>query len=371
MTEVKPPVIIVGTGRNGSSLVLRLLDGSPDLLCYPIDFNYFKSFATETWRRKLRNNIASFLFRGYTSNILKYYYFCRWLEFENKMVSESVLPNLDQNNLEQHDTKGIMSSCLHAEPIEVVINYFREFCLHYSSFSPEARLVFKTTESSRLADYIRMFPGAQFVHVVRNPVDTYASMKRSLFFKSKHLWYEGGDALKEIVDVRWNSHVDELRREIEAGSDAHIIVRYEDIIEQPEHEIQRITDFLNVKPSPQPKMQTILGGRLLQKTYSNPSQKDAVTPIEVTSGLADKLSYTPVLEDREKDLINLLTRENQKYLKYNTVHSIPRHRRLMLRWLYPSKWELTHIYRPFRTLLFLLRRRIWIKKKLSESTNQR
>ena len=50
---------IFGAGRNGSSLLMRLLDGSPGLWIYPIELNYLRSFAPRSLRSAVKRTLAS------------------------------------------------------------------------------------------------------------------------------------------------------------------------------------------------------------------------------------------------------------------------------------------------------------------------
>ena len=49
---------IFGAGRNGSSLLMRLLDGSPGLWIYPIELNYLRSFAPRSLRSRRETDVG-------------------------------------------------------------------------------------------------------------------------------------------------------------------------------------------------------------------------------------------------------------------------------------------------------------------------
>ena len=64
---------IFGAGRNGSSLLMRLLDGSPGLWIYPIELNYLRAFAPRTVKgtvKRLLSACASTL-PGHTGDTIK------------------------------------------------------------------------------------------------------------------------------------------------------------------------------------------------------------------------------------------------------------------------------------------------------------
>ena len=60
----------MGTGRNGSALLLRLLDGSPDLWVYPIELNYLRMLGKRRKKKhlllnKIRNRVFGFNYDDY------------------------------------------------------------------------------------------------------------------------------------------------------------------------------------------------------------------------------------------------------------------------------------------------------------------
>lgn len=89
----------------------------------------------------------------------------------------------------------------------------------------------------RLPQLLALFPDAQFVHVIRDPRGSVASMKRLG-------WWGGGVA---EATQRW-------RRAIESGikardryrADQYLEVRYEDLVADPASELARVCDFLAV-----------------------------------------------------------------------------------------------------------------------------
>ena len=63
METNKPQFLnIMGTGRNGSTLLMRLLDGSPNLWVYPIEFNYLRKFGKRKKKHLLFNKIRNRVF---------------------------------------------------------------------------------------------------------------------------------------------------------------------------------------------------------------------------------------------------------------------------------------------------------------------
>jgi len=102
----------------------------------------------------------------------------------------------------------------------------------------------KTPYYVLFADHIaQLFPGAQFVHLYRDPRDVAASYL-------EQYWVRGGTALRIANYVR---HV---FRQVERaaqrlGPERFCAVRYEDLVDHPERELRRLCDFLGEDYDPE------------------------------------------------------------------------------------------------------------------------
>jgi hypothetical protein len=102
---------------------------------------------------------------------------------------------------------------------------------------------------------------------------------------------------------------------------------------------------------------------------SNSSQKGVGTPRNVAAHLESQVSYLNVLEQREVQLIRMLTDKNAEYLGYSKGSTNPLDLQiskgsLLLKWWWPDKWEIKFWYHPFDMLWFMFKRRLWIVGRL-------
>jgi hypothetical protein len=78
-----------------------------------------------------------------------------------------------------------------------------------------------------------MFPNAQFVHIVRDGRDVFCSYQNVPFLSSK-----------DVIEVafEWLYNVTTLQRDLAATN--YIEVKYEDVVQSPEQEMQRVCELL-------------------------------------------------------------------------------------------------------------------------------
>jgi sulfotransferase family protein len=95
----------------------------------------------------------------------------------------------------------------------------------------------KTPYYVLLTEHIgRLFPGARFIHLYRDPRDVAASYL-------EQYWVQGGTALRVANYVlHVFRRVDQAARHL--GPERFCAVKYEELVEHPERELRRVCDFL-------------------------------------------------------------------------------------------------------------------------------
>ena len=224
--------------------------------------------------------------------------------------------------------------------------------------------LFKSIETAYLQDYENRFPEMRFIHIMRDPVKVCSSQKRSIMEnKSLPASYLGYDWLSCMLDKRWLPHARFLD---ERQNDArHFVVRYEDLIQNPGREINRMAEQLGVAAPERSTVQTIFHN--LDKTSwgGNPSKKNVETPAEVVSDLQERHNYEEVLSPREIDLIAVKTRNLLEQFGYESPSSEATLAKLTFQYLLLDKWELVNWRSPrliLRGLFGILYRRIFLYK---------
>lgn len=99
----------------------------------------------------------------------------------------------------------------------------------------------KSPENIRRIDYLfRLFPDAQFIHMIRDPRDTLASMKQQAA-TYKPYWAK---FTAEVTAPEWVKCIESGQRWRD-HSQQYIEVRYEKLVADPKAELLRVLEFLN------------------------------------------------------------------------------------------------------------------------------
>lgn len=90
------------------------------------------------------------------------------------------------------------------------------------------------------------FEDYRFVHVVRNPIDAFASIK----------WFKRGTPRPNRVDLvpwlhEWNESASLALHRSHAQPDRYCLVRYEDVVARPAETLTRICEVAGVAPEPE------------------------------------------------------------------------------------------------------------------------
>lgn len=335
---------IFGTGRNGSTLLLRLLDGIADCYVHPVDITALAPFDDlahlRTVRKRSHNNTTARPLR-YLSRTLQARSLWRYFRVQADEVRQDYLDNTVEPISPGPDvsdvfpTRGAMTL---SEFLPTFLDDMAAWLCPAVSEEESRKLMFKCTETSYLADYRQHFPGMKFIHIVRHPFDTWSSMKRTLMVaRSRPVFYLGGNTLRSFIEYRWIPHI----RFIEKHRDDpdHVIVRYEDLVRSPTEVIHRIADRLGVRPPKEPDVQTLLGGRHFKAAQFNPSQPGVRTPERAAADLATKHRYESVITEREKALIRYRSGTLADGLSYLGDQPTVEKSALVRQWLDKDEWD--------------------------------
>ena len=334
---------LFGTGRNGSSLIGRLLDGLQDTYVHPVEELFLTAFDDLAHRGRLTRLVVqnctthrlTHLDDTLSTGLLGRYYRPS-LDLLLKYCSETVGPPSELRSLDLEDVLP-RSSC-------TVEDFTRGYLGGIAArVRPDINFqhhLFKSIEVAYLADYEQRFQDMKFVHILRDPVVVCSSQKRSLLEnKAVPASYLGYDWLTCMLDKRWLPHARFIAER--RGDPRHIVVRYEDLVAEPVIEIGKIAAGLGLMPPPRPSVQTIFHDLDKANWGGNPSKKGVDSPTEVVADLQKRNSYEEVLTQREIDLIAVKTRDLLPGLSYQSPSgaSLAEVRR---QYLVPDKWEFMH-----------------------------
>ena len=107
------------------------------------------------------------------------------------------------------------------------------------------------------------FDDYRFVHVVRNPVDGFASVK----------WFKRGTPRPNEVDLipwlhEWNESATLALHRSHARPDRYCLVRYEDLVAQPADVLERVCKVVGVAPEPE-RMLEMTAGEATESSFGD------------------------------------------------------------------------------------------------------
>lgn len=203
------PVLIGGVNRSGTSLVRQLVGSHPEIALPPLEFEFFKRLAIPS------HELSMCELRRFVDEMLELPKVSGWgLDRRSVLTYASADPS----------ARGLFVAALRA----------------YANSLGKPRFGDKTTGNEHhIRTFDRWFGGRYtFVHVLRHPVATFAST----------CWYGGGEhRLDSRVWAReWTRSVLIALHARRTRKDRYVVVRYEDLVRDPEGELRRICSCAHV-----------------------------------------------------------------------------------------------------------------------------
>jgi hypothetical protein len=207
------PFLIVGAGSSGSTLLSVLLDHHPRIACGPElsvfnkkkiygDYFIFQSMLQRRLSKGLSTN-GHAEYRPFFFNLSAYF----WTE---KQLIE------------------LADSC---------DNYYQFFCCFFERYlkKRDKKIWGEKTGSNAYCvdEFVKLFPKARIIHLVRDGRDAFCSLAQrpgNSFFHSASHWLYNAAAAYRFKDMNY-----------------YLELRYEDLVSQPDNQLRRICDFLEVE----------------------------------------------------------------------------------------------------------------------------
>lgn len=238
------PVIIITTGRSGSTLLQRYLNASPELVVWGEHGGFISG---------LSNTYNNFMNAPHLQKMLSL----------GRKHSSSLLDSEASVNVDIEWTNNFTSEDLRNAFRDLIVNVFT------IGLPSEKRWGFKEIRYKRkeVRFLKELFPEAQFIFLLRNPIDTLASMvaaweKGSDIWENK-LWKRDKSVLRELQDII-SKHVTRVMPIIESIQTLHhnnvgFLVRYEVLKQDPASVLRQLFSFLNIEMISNKKIQSIAG----------------------------------------------------------------------------------------------------------------
>lgn len=302
-------IAIFGSARDGSTLLMRLLDGASGIWMYPIELKFFNQLmgSHELALRRLLPRTTPRSQLGATS-----------LE----AFARFQLGQLEQQYASQAEDRVTVGEAALTAPGPTVgfgegLAWFLRRAAAACGADPANELAFKTTEAREKQLYEAVLPGLRAIHIVRHPLDQFESTKRTVAERPGFLyWYLDDASVLERFVQRWRAHCGHALRAVARDPQRNILVRYEDLTRDPVDEVGRVVAWLGVAMPTEPAVQTIFGGKRLARLPDNPSKAGVETPQAVVRDMHTVYGYEPAATPFERVRVVEATADLMRDLGY-------------------------------------------------------
>ncbi len=204
---LKNPVFIVGTGRCGTSLLVRIMDSHRDLIGFPNEANHL-------WHPKT-------------------------YPFKNSKVETPPIL-IDPKQFTEESITSWQPG--HENTIRNVIMGF------YLLRGKSRKIFLKSAMISfMMPKILEIYPDARFIHIFRNGVSVVASLQKKEFTKHQ-LLVRSEKEFSEVCARYWNSTIEEIDRvnnELELKKKNLLFeISYEALCEDPREKMKQLTEFM-------------------------------------------------------------------------------------------------------------------------------
>ena len=252
---LRRPAFICGHQRSGTTLLQNLLDGHPQLLVLPSEGTYFTSFnyvaRTAPTDRDRDRFAAEWISRLIDPNFAPHFRLGRSVDGRNPAVDFV------------RSLFGWCEALRGRAPAELVtlLALVAAFRANTAPTLAPLRWVEKTPQNERYAGRFESLPDARFVHLVRDPRATLASLAE--IYRKDGI--EGFDAAQHARAIGRSLQLALANRA--RFRDRYLVVRYEDLIADPKRHMELVRQFLGIAPDDTLHVPTA-GGRAVRGNSS-------------------------------------------------------------------------------------------------------
>jgi hypothetical protein len=240
------PVFVCGVHRSGTTLVRDLLDGHPALAVLPAEGSFFTNLESRLRRQRREHWLQSLgceWLRRLANPIHQHPY---WLLGSSSEDSSPYVAFARALMAWWPLTEERLSHHASSWPLVAVALAYAHCGGGFSPTSSLRRWAEKTPTNERFLDRLRSeFPGAKLIHVVRHPFAVYASHKYAEQ-KVGQRFRHAGQVLRDLSA----SYRIALAQSRSRASDHYLLIRYEDLLHDASHTIDRLATFLGIEPLP-------------------------------------------------------------------------------------------------------------------------
>lgn len=266
---------------------MSLLDWHPEIILFPVEENL-----TENWltiQREIYFNddqtdirnipISSLKFTDLCEKYLQKYFFLLGISDE-RVKAGNQADVIDYSNIDYHKFITALKSYQQEnisikEWIRLTFQSYQDAITNYKG-TDTRYFAFKTTEPRSFTRYCDIFPESNFIHLVRNPYDTFDAFKRNQIINKGRNYFRGSkDLLEEYIEDKMsplftNTFTSRM------SSDQHYIIKYEDIVLNQRETMSRLCEWLNITWNDNMMVPTLAGKPFLGYSENKAIKHDGI-----------------------------------------------------------------------------------------------
>ncbi|MFH5831722.1 sulfotransferase family protein [Halalkalibaculum sp. DA3122] len=230
------PIFLLGAHKSGTTLLRSIFDGHPDLFVVPFESHFFQNccfWVDYDYRREQPRKVSRETIINRFGDRLRH------LNNTDDRLGDSPA-NFTIEVSRFLEVFGRFSSEMNnRERFTLLMEGYHQ-ALYDRPLPENKRIVEKSVEHAEFALFLQqMFPQARFIHIVRNPYANIVSLRKAKVLQS------GFPLVFRMLNSLYNNyyHLYRNRQLI----DDYYLVRYEDLLSDPQEEINKMVEFLDLR----------------------------------------------------------------------------------------------------------------------------
>jgi protein-tyrosine sulfotransferase len=276
---LQEPIFILGSNKSGTSLIRSLFDGHSQLFVIPLESHFLR--LNGLWIDYHNKAPEKLTPEDIIDNYLS------WIKYSN--IKPGGFTDSDTTNMwDIKEAELLLKGRENYDDLKTSIENYIEilyFLLYKQSLPDRLRIVEKSVENAEYAFLLKtLYPKAKFIHIIRCPYSNLVSFRKSVL-------KNGYPFLKRIIHRLYNGYY-YLEKNRLIIKDDYFVIRYEDLVSEPEKYIQKMITFTGIKKedvlfSPTAMRKPWKGNSSSGKSFNGISSsrlntwKKEITPVEI------------------------------------------------------------------------------------------
>ena len=309
---------ILGVGKNGTTLMGSLLDNHPEISTFPMEMKFVEHYLN-TIKDKSFNGVIKFFLKESKISHLNLQNKLSEKEEELKRVVTGNLAsiNFDKLKFEQIITDSITNRSNNEKEFKDILIFLHKYLNKYLNKPFKNKIVFQDGcfGLRYVEQQLNIFSNIKFIVIIRNPLDVYVSFKKiTKQFKFFRRFIGDFSREEKMTTSRDYLNYTIINKLFDKYKDDNkfIFVKYENLVFNPDKEMKKIANFLNIDYSKNLITPSVFGQSWLGNS-SRAKQKKNIDNKEVNK-------FYKFLNDDE---INFIELKLQKFFKnFNYVDHV-------------------------------------------------